>query len=331
MRPQSPVPTKVVKKPPHAILDGLLSALIVVECIVVVGVLPLDLLGLLGGLLAVVAVAVGVTKRSFCVGGRYISQRFLKHLGDPLKKDVTMRKFTDQSWQLVIHASMTVLELYVLQDEAWWSDTTTLWNSARPTCDYSQHKLMTTLLYMAQLAIWLYTAFSCKFLEEVRKDYLVMMAHHVVTIALVTLSFVMNYLPIGVLVLLLHDASDVPLDLLKMANYLKLEARQGFYITEVLFAIMLSVWLYCRVYMFPTKIIRSSMWESRAACAVPLETWDFTISWLGFNLMLLALYALHIWWTFLLLRLLYNALSNSGVHTAAEVEYEGRSDSDKED
>ncbi|RHY12120.1 hypothetical protein DYB25_003666 [Aphanomyces astaci] len=291
MRAQSPVPTKVVKKPPHAILDGLLSALIVVECVVVVGVLPLDLLGLLGGLLAVVAVAVGVTKRSFCVGGRYISQRFLKHLGDPLKKDVTMRKFTDQSWQLVIHASMTVLELYVLQDEAWWSDTTT----------------------------------------QVRKDYLVMMAHHVVTIALVTLSFVMNYLPIGVLVLLLHDASDVPLDLLKMANYLKLEARQGFYITEVLFAIMLSVWLYCRVYMFPTKIIRSSMWESRAACAVPLETWDFTISWLGFNLMLLALYALHIWWTFLLLRLLYNALSNSGVHTAAEVEYEGGSDSDKED
>ncbi|RHY85534.1 hypothetical protein DYB35_003289 [Aphanomyces astaci] len=291
MRPQSPVPTKVVKKPPHAILDGLLSALIVVECIVVVGVLPLDLLGLLGGLLAVVAVAVGVTKRSFCVGGRYISQRFLKHLGDPLKKDVTMRKFTDQSWQLVIHASMTVLELYVLQDEAWWSDTTT----------------------------------------QVRKDYLVMMAHHVVTIALVTLSFVMNYLPIGVLVLLLHDASDVPLDLLKMANYLKLEARQGFYITEVLFAIMLSVWLYCRVYMFPTKIIRSSMWESRVACAVPLETWDFTISWLGFNLMLLALYALHIWWTFLLLRLLYNALSNSGIHTAAEVEYEGGSDSDKED
>ncbi|RLN99780.1 hypothetical protein DYB28_004004, partial [Aphanomyces astaci] len=180
-------------------------------------------------------------------------------------------------------------------------------------------------------AIWLYTAFSCKFLEEVRKDYLVMMAHHVVTIALVTLSFVMNYLPIGVLVLLLHDASDVPLDLLKMANYLKLEARQGFYITEVLFAIMLSVWLYCRVYMFPTKIIRSSMWESRVACAVPLETWDFTISWLGFNLMLLALYALHIWWTFLLLRLLYNALSNSGIHTAAEVEYEGGSDSDKED
>ncbi|RHY85535.1 hypothetical protein DYB37_003953 [Aphanomyces astaci] len=70
-----------------------------------------------------------------------------------------------------------------------------------------------------------------------RKDYLIMMmAHHVVTIALVTWSFAINYLQGGVLMILLHDASDVP-----VANFLKLEARQGWYITEVLFAIMLSV------------------------------------------------------------------------------------------
>ncbi|ETV82905.1 hypothetical protein H257_04678 [Aphanomyces astaci] len=45
------------------------------------------------------------------------------------------------------------------------------------------------------------------------------MAHHVVMIALVTWSFAINYLQGGVLMILLQDASDVP-----VANFLKLEA-----------------------------------------------------------------------------------------------------------
>lgn len=46
--------------------------------------------------------------------------------------------------------------------------------------------------YLIQLAIWMWTAFSCKWLEERRKDYLEMMAHHVITVALVSNSYVEN-------------------------------------------------------------------------------------------------------------------------------------------
>ncbi|KAG9403045.1 Ceramide synthase 1 [Aphanomyces cochlioides] len=66
---------------------------------------------------------------------------------------------------------MTVLELAVIYDEPWWHDTTTLWNPQSPTCEFPEQKFLTKLLYMIQLAIWIYTAFSCKFLEEIRKDY----------------------------------------------------------------------------------------------------------------------------------------------------------------
>ncbi|KAF0686249.1 Aste57867_21954 [Aphanomyces stellatus] len=323
---------KVAK--PNAVLDAILCSMVLVECIIVIHVFPNNLLMMLAGLLVVVAAAVWLTKTSFRVGGAYVSRTFLQHLGDPLKKEVTMKKFTDQSWQLVIHASMTILELMVVHGEPWWDDTTTLWNKASPTCEFPEQKFITQVLYVTQLAIWIYTAFSCKFLEEVRKDYLIMMAHHVVTIALVTWSFAMNYLQGGVLVLLLHDASDVPLDLLKMANYLKLEDRRGWYITEVLFAFMLGVWFYCRVYLFPAKIIHTSIWENRAACCLPHEAMDFSIwfpspgpkSWLLFNILLFALYALHIWWSFLLLRLLHGVLNKKKVHEAAEDEYEGESD-----
>ena len=35
------------------------------------------------------------------------------------------------------------------------------------------------LFYVLQLAIWMWTGFSCKWLEERRKDYVEMMLHHV--------------------------------------------------------------------------------------------------------------------------------------------------------
>ncbi|KAF0713158.1 Aste57867_4488 [Aphanomyces stellatus] len=333
-------PKSAIKKvpKPNAILDWLVCSLIGTECIVIAYVLPNDLRLLLIGLLFVVAGAVWLTKAIFRSGGGYVSRSYLKHLGDPLRKEVTMKKFCDQSWQLTLHVAMTILELMVIQGEPWWSDTTTLWNPESPTCDFPDQKFLTKFLYMIQLAIWIYTAFSCKFLEEIRKDYLVMMTHHFVTIALVTWSYATQFMPIGVLVLLIHDASDIPLDMLKMANYLKLEARKGFFVSEGLFAISIVGWFYSRVYLFPTKLIYSAFWENREACCLPHQAHDLSIlfpspgppSWLAFIVLLTTLFVLHVWWTFLLLRLLVGVLTTT-VHDVAEDEYEGASDTDKEE
>ena len=45
------------------------------------------------------------------------------------------------------------------------------------------------------------------------------------TIALVGCSYYYNYIRIGVLVLYLHDVSDIFADLLKLFNYCELEVR----------------------------------------------------------------------------------------------------------
>ncbi|KDO21148.1 hypothetical protein SPRG_12929 [Saprolegnia parasitica CBS 223.65] len=316
---------------PHPVLDGLLMAALLAECISLFYILETDLLMTLGAMILVVAVAIFAVKATFRVGGAWISSTFLQHLGDPLKKKTTMKKFTDQSWQLAIHASMTVLEIVVIMDETWWQDTRSMWNPESVTCDFPTQKYLTKFLYITQLAIWIYTAFSCKFLEEIRKDYLVMMTHHVVTIALVSWSYAQGYLPVGVLILIVHDASDIPLDLLKMANYMKLEGASGLFITEGLFAIVLSVWFYVRIYLFPVKLINSAFWENREACMSPADAHDLSIlsfpgvpMWFGFNALLITLYVLHVWWGFLLVRLLAKVMTNS-VHDTAKDEYEGTS------
>ncbi|KAF1335482.1 Longevity-assurance protein, partial [Globisporangium splendens] len=228
--------------------------------------------------------------------------------------------------------------LIVLKDETWWQDTTTLWNQGSDTGVFPEQKFLTKLLYITQLAIWIYTAFSCKFLEEIRKDYFVMMSHHVVTIALVTWSYVVGFLPVGVIVLLLHDLSDVPLDMLKMANYLKLEGLRGLFVSELMFVVLLVDWSYFRIYLYPTKLLYTAMIENREASMTMEDAHDFTNlfpypgppSWLLFNVLLSTLYCLHIWWGFLIVRLAVGAITK-GTHETGKDEYEGTSsDSDAE-
>lgn len=46
-------------------------------------------------------------------------------------------------------------------------------------------------------------------------------------------SYYLSYLRIGLLVLLVHDASDIGVDMLKLSNYTKMRDRRGWYIVEV--------------------------------------------------------------------------------------------------
>ncbi|EQC29655.1 hypothetical protein SDRG_12659 [Saprolegnia diclina VS20] len=293
--------------------------------------LPLLIASVLG-----VAVAIHVTKGFFRVFGGWLSANYLRHLGDPLRKPIAMKKFCDQGWFLVLHTVLTLAELVVMADETWWQDTSSCWDYTSVTGAFPAYSSAVHTLYVFQLGMYIYVGFSCEFLEEKRKDHLVMMGHHVVTISLIIWSYAVGYLPIGVIVMFLHDISDIPLDFLKMVNYLKLENREGWFITEFMFAFTLIQWVYFRVYLFPTKLMYSTLYEMRASCMDPIAALDFSIlfpspgptHWLWFNTLIAALYTLHIWWTFLLMRLLYGVLT-VGPNSASKDEYEGHSsDSD---
>jgi hypothetical protein len=97
-----------------------------------------------------------------------------------------------------------------------------MWKDAQAMNNGRPITMSLKLFYLAQLGVWIYMAFSHRFIELRHKDYHVMFTHHVVTHALVLGSYMSGYLRIGVFVLLIHDVSDVPLDLLKMTNYMGL-------------------------------------------------------------------------------------------------------------
>ncbi|OQR96317.1 hypothetical protein ACHHYP_16107 [Achlya hypogyna] len=318
------------------VINPVLNGLIVVLYFALIGVvlywLDRAYLPVLLASIASVAVAIHVTKALFRVGGAWFSRTHLQHLGDPLRKPIAMKKFCDQGWFLVLHTSLTLAELVVMAEETWWQDTKTCWDYTSATGAFPSYREAVHTLYVFQLGMYMYVGFSCEFLEEKRKDHLVMMGHHVVTIALIIWSYAVGYLPIGVIVMFLHDISDIPLDFLKMVNYLKLENREGWFVTEVSFAFTLVQWIYFRVYLFPTKLMYSTIWEMRESCMAPDLAADLSIlfpspgpsHWLGFNVLFLALYLLHVWWTFLLIRILMGVLT-VGANNASKDEYEGHS------
>ena len=216
----------------------------------------------------------------------------------------------------------------------WWEDPA----SAFQPCprDFlegrEEQPFLLKAFYIIQLAIWVWTGFSCKWIEARRKDYVEMMTHHVATVMLVLFSFLNEELAIGLVVLFAHDFSDIVMDIMKMVNYMKLEGWHGYYIVEFFFALNTFVtWPYFRLYYFPVHIIYHGVFGGYVDyCGEGEGSRVQKCQKMGscFNGALLALLAcLHVFWFFLLLRILYKLVTKGSRPSRAGKEvYEGDSE-----
>ena len=102
----------------------------------------------------------------------------------PLSGPIQMKKWTEQSWQLFSHVVFAALEWRILSSEPWYRDPATCW-SPHPYEQAGAHRPDLTMLYLMQLAVWVYTCVIHRFFDERRKDYFVLYIHHIVTIMLV--------------------------------------------------------------------------------------------------------------------------------------------------
>jgi hypothetical protein len=254
----------------------------------------------------------------------------------PLRTAHKQRKFSDQAWQLSIHVAMTCCELYLLKDNTWYSDPATCFEPC-PSDFVASPELR--LFYILQLSIWVWTGFSCYFLESRRKDYVEMMLHHCVTIMLVLGSYLNGELAIGLVVLFCHDCSDIVLDLMKIFNYLKMEGRHGYYITELSFGCNLVSWTWYRLYVFPLFVIHRGVFVGYPTnCGdASIAAKDFTLfhqcqkagtcMQSGIGLSVLAV--LHWFWFSFLLNIAYKLLfNNKNASQIGREVYEGLSESD---
>lgn len=95
-----------------------------------------------------------------------------------------------------------------------------------------------------------------QFFDVKRKDFWQMFLHHIATIVLICLSWVVNLTRIGSLVLVVHDCADILLEAAKMAKYAGYP--KFFYSFFIMFTVL---WIVTRLGLYPFWIIRRWLCE----------------------------------------------------------------------
>uniref|UniRef100_A0A8C4SXB8 Ceramide synthase 1 n=1 Tax=Erpetoichthys calabaricus TaxID=27687 RepID=A0A8C4SXB8_ERPCA len=77
------------------------------------------------------------------------------------------------------------------------------------------------ILYLIQGSFYAHSIYATLYMDAWRKDSLVMLLHHVITLTLIVFSYVFRYHNIGILVIFLHDVNDIQLEFTKLNVYFK--------------------------------------------------------------------------------------------------------------
>ncbi|XP_044311955.1 ceramide synthase 1 isoform X2 [Varanus komodoensis] len=149
------------------------------------------------------------------------------------------------------------------------------------------------LAYLMQCSFYGHSIYATLYMDTWRKDSVVMLTHHVVTLTLIAFSYIFRYHNVGILVLFLHDINDVQLEFTKLNVYFK--NRAGFYhrLNDILsntgcVSFSLS-WFWFRLYWFPLKVLY-------ATCHTSLRSVPDIPFYFFFNALLLVLTLMNVYW-----------------------------------
>jgi len=207
-------------------------------------------------------------------------------------KPTTLVKFCENSWRCLYYTFSFTYGVVILWDKPW------LWNINECWTNYPHQSLTPDIWWYYMFSMAFYWSLSIsQFFDVKRKDFWQMFIHHIATIALMSFSWICNLTRIGSLVLLVHDCADIFLEAAKMTKYAGYQK-----VCDVIFAIFTVVWIVTRLGIFPGWIIYNTSIE--APQILPMFP-----AYYIFNGLLLLLLVLHVFWTYLILKIAYKALN----------------------
>ncbi|XP_034536519.1 ceramide synthase 2 [Notolabrus celidotus] len=195
-----------------------------------------------------------------------------------------LKKFTEASWRFVFYLLAFIGGVVALYDKEWFYDTREVWNGfPKQTMLESQY-----WYYILEMSFYGALLFRVAF-DVKRKDFKEQIIHHLATLVLLSFSWCVNYIRIGTLVMLVHDASDVLLESAKLFNYAKWEGT-----SLAIFVVFSAVFIVTRLIIFP-------FWLIHCTWVYPIDHYPPFFGYYFFNVMLVVLLCLHIFWAYLIL------------------------------
>ncbi|XP_045167942.2 ceramide synthase 2-like [Mercenaria mercenaria] len=228
-----------------------------------------------------------------------------------------IQKFRECSWHLVFYTSFFVYGMVYLWQKPYFWKTIECWR------DWPVQHVSNDMYwhYMIELAFYWSLVFTL-FSDNKRKDFKEMIIHHFATIVLMYFSWVLNFVRVGTLVLVVHDAADNWLALAKMSIYAKNKTA-----TDIFFGIFLLVWVLSRLIVYPFVVLYCTTVE------------PFTIGLIDstfgahqfFNFFLYVLLVLHCIWTYMIFRIVYRKMVKGNVEDVRSDSEDSGEESDNED
>jgi ceramide synthetase len=220
----------------------------------------------------------------------------------PEVHEVKLRRFGSASFKALFFSVFTSYTYWTVLGDASWLPPAMFGKGSTQNCwgvgnaGDTQAPPGDAFTFYYQIAI----AYHCSELafqiifELDKPDFTEMMIHHSTTCFLLIVSFFMNYVRVGSLVLFLHDISDIPVYFTKMFVDTPYKI-----VTFIFYLGMLVSWGYLRLYVFPAYVIRSVLYETTEEISVQGNL----IQCYGFSAALSLLLCLHVYWYFKFLQM----------------------------
>ncbi|XP_020114736.1 ASC1-like protein 1 [Ananas comosus] len=219
-----------------------------------------------------------------------------------------IKKFKESAWKCVYFLSGELLALSVTYNEPWFTNTRYFWvGPGEQVWPDQKIKYKLKAVYMYAAGFYTYSIFALMFWETRRSDFGVSMGHHVASVILIVLSYIFRFARVGSVVLAIHDASDVFLEMGKMAKYSGCEA-----VASVSFLLFVVSWTILRLIYFPFWILRSTSYEVILTLDKEKHKFEGPIYYYVFNSLLFSLLVLHIYWWILMFRMLVKQIQSRG-------------------
>ncbi|XP_075211091.1 ceramide synthase schlank [Lycorma delicatula] len=209
------------------------------------------------------------------------------------EKPSTLVKFCESSWKCSYYSYSFIYGILCLWNKPW------LWNINECWTNYPHQSISSDVWWYYMISLSFYWSLTVsQFFDVIRKDFWQMFIHHIATVLLIMFSWVCNLHRAGSLVLLVHDLADIFLECAKAAKYAKYQK-----FCDAIFGFFTIIWIITRLGFFPFWILYNT------AIDAPRIVNTMFPAYYIFNGLLSLLLVLNLYWTSLILKIAYNALS----------------------